>query len=133
MSDLKVVYTASQGGAASALNMLRRQGLNPRLLDIISPMATVHPTFSGSTGRVRVAVPEEEVEAATDLLRLWEEESKPAVRDIARKLRMVFLLATIVTAIIVGILWHLHPSVYVAAAALFIWIFLAAILGWLLA
>ena len=95
--DLEVVYKAHVENVGEVMRLLRRQRIQPSQLD--DPDTT---NLHVGKGRylVRIAVPQEQVEKAAEVLRQWEDCSKGPVEEYARKLRSQVLLAFLVAAIV---------------------------------
>ena len=91
----RVIYRARPGhDVEQAEKVLRDAGLHPYLLDDAKPDVFTWIATMG-TMRIRIAVPEEEMNAAAKALIAWEEEAAPRVEAMAKQFErqaLVFIL-----------------------------------------
>lgn len=118
----RVVYRAYPGRNLNhVVHLLRKNGLTPIVLDQPSPDETLQYS-SGYSYRVRVAVPEEQVPRALELLAEWESESSKALRGHLKPLRRQVLKSMLIGLPVAGAFWAFmvfterEPSLLVAVA-----------------
>jgi len=93
--SLTVVYKAQPESVSRVVSVLRKEGLNPVVMD--NPSAVSLYAAKG-TLRIRIAVPREEVKSARSVLRKWEDSREPKVRHMTGELRTQLFYSLLVTA-----------------------------------
>lgn len=88
---LAVLLSTSRVAALATVERLHALDIDARVLD--DPNVFVK-LASGGNYRVRVAVPEEELERARQELALWDRDATPRVEALAREMRLGFLLGS---------------------------------------
>jgi hypothetical protein len=84
---------------------------------------------SGGNYRVRVAVPEEELERSRTELARWEEDARPRVEAMSRKMRLGFLLGSLpAVALLLWLLLRHEKNTGLWLAIVPAW--LAGLMGW---
>lgn len=105
---MPVVYRAQPGNdLAVAMDRLGDRGLHPVAIDSASPVLR---HFAGAMIRVRIAVPEDEADAAREEIERWEAETAVTARDHAKEFRRDLGLAILVAAVVGGVLWTSFPA-----------------------
>ena len=123
---LAVLLQTSRVSAEATVARLQALAIDARVLDepnVITKLA------SGGNYRVRVAVPEEELEQARTELARWEEEANPRVRVLAHQARLGFLLGSLpALALLLWLLLGTNRDTGLWIAITPAW--LAGLLGW---
>ena len=124
---LTVIHRGAPEAVDSVVQRLNEAGVNAVPIDRPSFLILL-VTFG--TYRVRVGVPDEEVETAREILREWDVESGPLVSALTRQLRRQLALSAapaIVVALVAIVVvdgWDRVPWLACAAPALFLLSFL---------
>ena len=90
-----VIHRAAPRVVDIVLERLRAGGVAAEAVDEPNLIALL---ISFGTYRVRISVPDEEVQQARRILGAWDREAAPTVRALARQVRRQFLLATLPAA-----------------------------------
>lgn len=105
-----VVYRVAPQSVQDSLRVLRRAGLHPRTIGDRDPSGQLS-YVSKWTYRVQIAVPEEEVAAARDVLREWEAQHAAGVSSATTAFRRQLLVAVSIgigAALLLA--WHWWPT-----------------------
>lgn len=81
------------------------------------------------TYRVRIAVPDEQVEEARRVLAEWDHEARPEVRRLTRQVHRQFVVAGVVAAFVAVVLFLAGMVWFAAPAFLVVWFTLVVLLG----
>ena len=127
--NLKVVYKVHPQGVLEVLSLLREQGLAPVALD--NPDGG-QKFYSGGTYRVRIAVPENEVQQATEILAKWEDLFEPEASEFQRDITKQILISLIPVSLVVAVLLILGKMNLDALGIVsVIWLILFFIIGYI--
>lgn len=103
----RVIYRARPGAdVEQAEKILRAAGLNPQVLDDKRPDIFTWIATMG-TMRIRIAVPDDEAEAAAQALADWEAETAPRAEALAKQFERQALIFCVVAALIGLAAWLL--------------------------
>ena len=103
-----MIYRARPGDDVErTVAVLQEAGIAPVLLDDPEPDVLLVLATMG-TVKIRIAVEEEEVEAALGALRRWEEESAPRVAVHAKAFERQLVRAFVVVAVLASVLFLLY-------------------------
>jgi hypothetical protein len=85
--------------------------------------------ISFGTYRVRIAVPDEQVDEAKGVLEEWDNEARPNVRKLSRQVYRQFFVAGVLALVVAGVLFALGHVWLTLPAFLFVWLATVALLG----
>lgn len=121
-----VLLSTSRVAARATLERLQALGIDARVDD--DPNGFVKLT-SGGNYRLRVAVPEEDLERARAELARWELEARPRVQALAREVRRGFLFGSLpALALLAWLIVREDKDTYLWIALAPAW--LAGLMGW---
>ena len=125
---LAVLLSTSRVAALATVERLHALEIDARVLD--DPNVFVK-LASGGNYRVRVAVPEEELERARQELARWDREATPRVEALAREMRLGFLLGSLpALALLLWLVLRSRKDTGLWIAIVPAW--LAGLMGWAL-
>ena len=122
-----VVHKAAPRAVHHVVSRLRDSGVDAQAVDDPNLIALL---VSFGTYRVRISVPEEEADEARRVLDDWDREAAPLVEELTRRVQRQFLLASVVSLVIVGGLVLLGASWGPTFLAMLVsWVVAVVILG----
>lgn len=126
--SLVVLLSTSRAAALATLERLHALDIDAQVLD--DPNVFVK-LASGGNYRVRVAVPEEELERARQELARWDRDAAPRVEALVREMRLGFLLGSLpALALLLWLVLRSRKDTGLWIAIVPAW--LAGLMGWAL-
>ncbi len=123
--ELVVVYKANSENIFMILDLLRRQGLNPMVLEPEDITSTYVP---GAASLQKISVPLKEKPAAISILRQYEDQSQSKIRQYSKPLKALIVAPVLASCICVLLFGLGIPGLLVIGISLLVYISLALLL-----
>ncbi len=123
---LTVLLQTSRVSAEATVDRLQAAEIDAQVIDRPNPFLKLS---AGGNYRVRVAVPEEDLERARAELALWETEARPRVHRLAREVQLGLMLGSLPALAVGGVFLARPPeTVLVWPTLLLVWF--CGLAGW---
>jgi len=121
-----VVHKASTTAVDTVLERLCSRGIDAVAIDDPNFIALL---ISFGTYRVRIAVPDEQVAEAKEILAEWDREALPKVQRLSRQVQKQFFLAAGGALIVAAVPFALGYLLWVLPTFLVVWVALVVLFG----
>jgi len=121
-----VVHRASPQVVSSVLERFHSHGVDAEAVDDPNWIVLL---VSFGTYRVRIAVPDEQLEEARRVLEEWDREVRPNVRTLSKQVYRQFLAAALLALVVASVLFVLGHVWLTLPAFLVVWLATVAVLG----
>lgn len=121
-----VVHKASTAAVDTVLERLFSRGIDAVAIDQPNFIALA---MSFGTYRVRIAVPDEQVDRAKEILEEWDREAGPNVKQLSRQVQWQFFLAALGALAVAAVLFALGHVWLIMPGFLVVWLALVVLLG----